>query len=288
MTPPGHWNRIAQTVVRSAGRSVHDNARLFALLNAALADAAVVCWHIKFTCNLWRPITAIHEADTDDNDRTTREPSWRPLLDTPAFPTCTSGHSTFSGAAAEMLALFFGRDAMSFSDTSGAQRAIRTYASFSQAAEEAGRSRIYAGIHFEFDNEAGLKSGRAVARYIFDHHLQPLSASTDGRLAVQTAYRVPPDDGWVSSSAAGNQTAGHAASEHSVVTNYSGNSANSATSDYAPATTKTSISAMYAGKPIAAEYAPGNVVYCGPALTEYQPVTAVPPPAVTYYYLPGW
>jgi hypothetical protein len=288
VTPPGHWNRIARTVARSAGRSVHDNARLFALLNAALADAAVVCWDMKFTCNLWRPITAIHEADTDGNDQTTRDPNWRSLLDTPPFPSCTSGHSTFSSAAAEVLALFFGRDAMGFSDTSGAQPTIRTYASFSQAAEEAGRSRIYAGIHFQFDNEAGLKSGRAVARYIFDNHLKPLSASTGDRMAAQTAYRVPPDDGWVGSSAGGNQAAGRAASEHSVVTKYFGDSANWVTRDYAPATTNTSDSGIYAGKPIAAEHAPSNVVYCGPALTEYQPLTAVPPQAVTYYYLSGW
>ncbi len=100
VTPPGHWNRIAQSVARSTGLSLHENARLFALLNVALGDAAIVCWDMKFTCNLWRPITAIQEADTDGNDRTTRDPSWRPLLDTPPFPSCTSGHSTFSGAAA--------------------------------------------------------------------------------------------------------------------------------------------------------------------------------------------
>ena len=103
---------------------------------------------------------------------------------------------------------------------------------------------------------------------IFDHHVQPLSASTGGR--------------------SGNQAAGRAASEHSVVTKYSGNSANSVTSDHAPATTNTSHSVTYAGKPIAAEYAPSNVVYCWPSLTEYQPVTVVPPPEVTYYYLSGW
>ena len=108
VTPPGHWNRIAQTVARSTRLSLHENARLFALLNVALADAAIVCWDMKFACNLWRPVTAIQEADTDGNEWTTRDPNWRPLLDTPAFPSCTSGHSTFSGAAAEVLALFFG------------------------------------------------------------------------------------------------------------------------------------------------------------------------------------
>ena len=202
VTPPGHWNRIAQSVARSTGLSLHENARLFALLNVALADAAIVCWDMKFACNLWRPITAIQEADTDGNDRTTRDPNWRPLLDTPPFPSCTSGHSTFSGAAAQVLALFFGGDRMSFTDTSGVERVSRTYHSFSQAAEEAGRSRIYAGIHFQFDNRAGLQSGRAVGQYIFEHYLQPISALTNDRLATRTANRLPPNDGWVSSSEA--------------------------------------------------------------------------------------
>ena len=199
-------------MVHSTGLSLHENARLFALLNVALGDAAIVCWDMKFTCNLWRPITAIQEADTDGNDRTTRDPSWRPLLDTPPFPSCTSGHSTFSGAAAQLLALFFGGDRMSFTDTSGVERVSRTYHSFSQAAEEAGRSRIYGGIHFQFDNRAGLQSGRAVGRYIFEHYLQPISASTSDRLATRTANRLPLNDGWVSSSEAGNRADVHASS----------------------------------------------------------------------------
>jgi hypothetical protein len=189
VTPPGHWNRIAQTVSRSGGLSEHDNARLFALLNVALADAAIACWDMKFACNLWRPVTAIHEADTDGNDRTSSDPAWQPLLDTPPFPSCTSGHSTFSGAAARMLALFFGRDELRFSDTSGAERITRTYTSFSQAADEAGRSRIYGGIHFEFDNRAGLQSGRGIGQYVFDHYLKPDSAPSADNLVAQTTYR---------------------------------------------------------------------------------------------------
>jgi hypothetical protein len=194
VTPPGHWNRIAQSAARSRNLSLQENARLFALLNVALADAAIVCWDMKYACNFWRPVTAVHVADTDGNPQTTRDPTWRPLLDTPPFPTCTSGHSTFSGAAAQILFLFFGRDDIAFTDT--APRGLspfpesaeekgtvplsdngfglastRSYASFSQAAEEAGRSRIYAGIHFQFDNRSGLQSGRDLAQYIFDRHM---------------------------------------------------------------------------------------------------------------------
>jgi hypothetical protein len=176
VTPPGHWNRIARSVARSRNLSRQENARLFALLNVALADAAIVCWDMKYACNFWRPVTAIHEADTDGNPQTNRDPTWRPLLETPPFPSCTSGHSTFSGAAAQILFLFFGQDDVGFTDTSGQARVSRTFASFSQAAEEAGRSRIYGGIHFQFDNRGGLESGRAVGQYIFDRYLKPLDA----------------------------------------------------------------------------------------------------------------
>jgi hypothetical protein len=190
VTPPGHWNRIAREVARREGLSLTENARLFALLNVALADAAIACWDMKFACNLWRPVTAIREADTDGNDLTERDPDWLPLLDTPPFPTCTSGHSTFSGAAAEMLRLFFGRDDISFSDAD--EYGIRReFASFWQAAHEAGRSRIYGGIHFEFDNHAGLESGRNISRYVFERFLRPLEAGGN-QVARQEALRPVP------------------------------------------------------------------------------------------------
>jgi hypothetical protein len=194
VTPPGHWNRIAQTVARSRNLSLHENARLFALLNVALADAAIVCWDMKYACNFWRPVTAIHEADTDGNDKTGRDASWRSLLPTPPFPSCTSGHSTFSGAAAQVLALFFDQDNIGFTDVSGLPKASRKFASFSQAADEAGRSRVYGGIHFEFDNRGGLKSGRAVGRYIFDRYMKPLGTPTSTNAITQTAFRPASND----------------------------------------------------------------------------------------------
>jgi hypothetical protein len=201
-TPPGHWNRIAQNVARSSGLTVPENARLFALLNVALADAAIVCWDMKYACNFWRPVTAIHDADSDGNDETIRNTDWLPLLVTPPFPSCTSGHSTFSGAAAQMLSLFFGRDDVGFTDTSIQGRPGRSFASFSQAAEEAGRSRIYGGIHFEFDNAGGQKSGRAVSQYIFDSYMKRSGTAPAGGLVTRTAYRPTSSDniGWVSGS----------------------------------------------------------------------------------------
>ncbi len=147
-TPPGHWNQIAQDVARDQFNSLIDNARLFAALDVAEADAAIVSWDTKYSYNFWRPITAINKADTDNNDKTIADTSWKPLLTTPNFPAYTSGHSSFSSAAASVLASLYG-DSYKFSTTSpGLAGVSRSFTSFSQAADEAGMSRIYGGIHF--------------------------------------------------------------------------------------------------------------------------------------------
>jgi hypothetical protein len=174
-TPPGHWNEIAQVVAADQGNTVADNARLFALLNIALADAAIVSWDAKYVYNYWRPITAIRLADTDGNAKTAADPAWSPLLPTPPFPEYTSGHSTFSGAAAVILALFYGRDRIPFmlgsDDLPGIYRA---YGGFWEAAAESGMSRIYGGIHFMSANRHGLLTGSRTGRYVFHHYLRPV------------------------------------------------------------------------------------------------------------------
>ncbi|HKA07621.1 MAG TPA: phosphatase PAP2 family protein [Gemmataceae bacterium] len=174
VTPPGHWNRIAQTVSRQRGLTLAENARLFALLNVALCDVGIACWDCKFHFNFWRPIHGIREADRDGNPATEPDQSWQPLLPTPPFPAYTSGHSSFSAAAATILAQFFGTDEMRFETTSdGLPGVTRRFNSFWSAAEEAGMSRIYGGIHWQFDNTDGLAGGRKVARYVYEHCMRP-------------------------------------------------------------------------------------------------------------------
>lgn len=173
-TPPGHWNEIAQSLALSNGNTTAQNARLFALLNIALADAAIVAWDAKYTYNVWRPVTGIREADTDGNPDTDADPDWTPLINTPPFPAYTSGHSTFSASAAVVLANFFGTDEQSFSTTSDAlPGVIRHYDNLLDAAAEAGQSRIYGGIHWQFDNIDGLESGGALGQYVADNFLLP-------------------------------------------------------------------------------------------------------------------
>lgn len=163
VTPPGHWNRIAQGLVAERKLNLMETARLFALVNVAMADASVVCWECKFKFDVWRPVTAIRGVD----------PDWEPLLATPPFPAYTSGHSSFSGAASAALAAFFGTDRVRFTSTSdGLPGVTRSFESFSSAADEAGMSRIYGGIHWSFDNADGLKCGKEIGEYVAARHFR--------------------------------------------------------------------------------------------------------------------
>jgi PAP2 superfamily len=174
VTPPGHWNRIAQTVARDRVMSLEDSARLFALLNVALADVGISCWDCKYHFRFWRPIQGIRAADTDGNPDTAPDRDWEPLLITPPFPSYTSGHSSFSGAAATVLGAVLGNDKIRFETTSDALPGVtRRFAGFWAAAEEAGMSRIYGGIHWQFDNSDGLAGGKKVAEHVLEHCLKP-------------------------------------------------------------------------------------------------------------------
>lgn len=169
-TPPGHWNDIAADLAVAANQSTSTNARLFAQLNLAVADAAIVAWNAKYTYNTWRPITAIRNADSANNPGVTADAAWTPLLTTPPFPEYTSGHSTFSAAAGTILSAQFGASTP-FSSTSdfvteGGSPVTRSFANFDAAVDEAGKSRVFGGIHFEFANADGQTSGRSLGNLV--------------------------------------------------------------------------------------------------------------------------
>lgn len=174
-TPPGHWDEIAEHMSLQRHLTLGQNARLFASLNIGLADAAITCWNAKYVYNYWRPITAIRDARASQiNAANTSDPNWTPLWNTPNFPSYTSGHSTFSGTAAVILSSIFGnhvRFSMGSDDMPGSSR---TFTSFNQAADEAGESRVVGGIHYEFDNQAGLTAGGALGTYIAHNFLKPI------------------------------------------------------------------------------------------------------------------
>ncbi len=142
VTPPGHWNEIALSLIRSHDLSEAAAAHVLATLDTAQADAFIACWDAKYAYWSVRPVTAIRQE---------LDPTWLPLIPTPPFPSYVSGHSTTSGAASEVLAHYFPESA----------------AQLRGMAEEAAISRLYGGIHFQFDNEAGLALGRSVAGAAF-------------------------------------------------------------------------------------------------------------------------
>ncbi len=165
-TPPGHWNSIAQIIADGRPSTLEQNARLFALLNIAMADAAICAWDAKYEFHFWRPVTAIAYAEPELN--------WMSFIVTPPFPDYVSGHSTFSGAAATVLALFYGTEDLPF--TIGSDFLPGVYRSFPtclDAAEEAAVSRLYGGIHFRSANEDGLQAGISIGEWTGSHYLRP-------------------------------------------------------------------------------------------------------------------
>lgn len=165
LTPPGHWLEIASS--QMAGLSTMQAARLSALVGASVADAGITTWQTKYAYDVWRPITAINNC-TIATCGVDGEPGWTPFLSTPNFPSYTSGHSTFSGAGAGALGRFFGGDDQAFcvSPDPLVPLTQRCFSSFSSAAFEAGDSRIYGGIHYEFDNGQAVTTGLKIGRYV--------------------------------------------------------------------------------------------------------------------------
>lgn len=173
-TPPGHWNVIAQSIAAGRGNTMPENARLFALLNIAMADAAICAWDAKYAYNFWRPVTAIRNGDGDGNPSTTGDPNWSSFIPTPPFPDYISGHSTFSGAAVGVLALFFRTTSIGFTAESDALPGVlRRFNSVWAAAREAALSRLYGGIHYRSANDDGLKAGVNIGVWVFMNTLQP-------------------------------------------------------------------------------------------------------------------
>ncbi len=202
--PPRLYNQLALEIARVKGTTnVVQLARMFALVNVAMADAGIAIWESKFFYQLWRPITGIRESDPgtgptglgDGNDDTAGDTTFSPLGApasngqgpnfTPPFPAYPSGHAGFGGALFQVLRRFYRTDDIAFTFVSdefngatrgndGAVRPLipRSFTSLSQAEEENGQSRIYLGIHWSFDKTSGIAQGREVGDYVFDHLYQ--------------------------------------------------------------------------------------------------------------------
>lgn len=157
-SPPGHWMNIVGIAAQKKGADFNTTVAAYAQTSIALFDAFISCWDEKFRSNYIRPETVINKFIDED---------WQPYIQTPAFPSYTSGHGTISAASAEIMTHWFG-DNLSFTDTSLLEFGIknRKIESFRKAAKEAAMSRLYGGIHYRFDNEEGNKAGTRLGEYI--------------------------------------------------------------------------------------------------------------------------
>jgi len=181
---PLKWNRIARAVSIDKGLDLWQNARLFGLLNIALADGYIAMVDAKNHYNYWRPITAIRNGVTDGNPDTIGDPLWTPLRGTPPDQDYPSGHSIEGGAGAEVLKQFFGTDHINFQDCgvtlpagstcSDPTPVIRSFTSFSQAAVENAHSRIFVGFHFRKAVEEGTAYGRQIGKRAANLYFKPV------------------------------------------------------------------------------------------------------------------
>ena len=170
-----YWNRIAIQASTARHLTFAENVHLFALLNLAMGDAAIICWDAKYRYVLWRPITAVREGSLDP------DPTWRPWIEsfpaaspsgvTPAHPEYPSGHSTLSGAAAAILGGAFG-DSTPFTIDSDVRPGTRAFPSFSAALAEIHDARVFAGIHWRTACRVGSAIGAAMADYVSSHALR--------------------------------------------------------------------------------------------------------------------
>lgn len=179
--PPGHLLDITQAVAIDQGLSQAEKVRLYALVALGLADAGIAAWDTKYgtEIDLWRPLTAIHAAAIDGNRDTVADPTWIPLADdpltligTPPFPAWVSGHATFGAVHAAIMRNFFGTDEVTFTITSDDTPGVyRTFNTFTDAALENGRSRVYLGVHWQFDADDGYEIGTAVGDMVWAREL---------------------------------------------------------------------------------------------------------------------
>jgi hypothetical protein len=177
-------NSAARQVALAQGRSLSENARALALLNMAVNDSLVTSFKTKYQYDWWRPETAIHAAGTDGNAKTEPDSTWAPYILTPCFPSYPSNHASGSSGGAEVLRRIYGAGGHSITLTNplvpSVAGIVLHYTSFKAITADVDDARVFGGIHFRFEQEAGGRLGRAVATYVTKHNLGAMHGHGDG------------------------------------------------------------------------------------------------------------
>lgn len=171
------WNNVAGDAVRARTSSLVEAARLFVFVNVSIHDALQTTQASKFVYGVWRPVTAIRAADTDMNPDTEPEPTWLPLIPTPPYPAYAGNLATIGASGARSLELALGTKslqvAITWKQSGGLPDVTRVFDTPWEAAEEESMARIYGGVHYRFDQEAGQEIGRAAAEFVFRNFMTP-------------------------------------------------------------------------------------------------------------------
>jgi PAP2 superfamily protein len=173
-SPTQAMNQAAREVAEQQGRSLTENARTLALVNMAINDSLVASFLNKYHYNFWRPETAIHEAGTDGNPKTDPDPDWVPFITTPCFPSYPSNHGSAVNAGSEVLRRVYGEAGHAITLTNPATpNIVLQYDSFKEICDDVSDARVYGGIHFRTDQEAGADLGRAIGTAVYKNNLRP-------------------------------------------------------------------------------------------------------------------
>jgi hypothetical protein len=172
-SPTQVFNQVVQQVAQERRHSLTENARALAVMNMAMNDSLVAAFFNKYHYNFWRPETAIHAGDTDDNPKTDPDPSWAPFVTTPCFPSYPSNHGSAANSAAEILRRIYGEGGHSMTlSNPTVPEIVLQYTTFKQITDDISDARVYGGIHFRTDQVAGERLGDAIGRAVYRNNLR--------------------------------------------------------------------------------------------------------------------
>jgi hypothetical protein len=172
-SPTQVFNQVVQQVAQERWHSLTENARALAVVNMAMNDSLVASFLNKYQYNFWRPETAIHGGDTDGNQKTHGDPNFVPFVTTPCFPSYPSNHGSAANGAAEILRHIYGecRHSITLSNPAVPDIVLQ-YTTFKQITDDISDARVYGGIHFRTDQDAGERLGKAVGKAVYKNNLR--------------------------------------------------------------------------------------------------------------------